>query len=173
MGPVEEAIFFEIRDQSEYYTWRAGWVEFDSGAGVIGMRGETALLVTIPAHTITGFEITMREEISILSHIALGALLADSNTGYGCLLSLILAPAAAIDRIITKRTHFPVIRLTQSMGAGLEQESMIWIRSRRRGRRGREQTRELANRLAGMLRESDYGGTMPDLSNDELWFDAG
>jgi hypothetical protein len=175
MGPKGEAIFFEVRDKTGYYTWRAGRAECDPGEGVItvyDVQGKSPVL-TVPISQIAGFEITMREGISLLTHIAFGLLLADSDSGYGCLLSLILAPVAAIERLVTKRTRFPVIQLTQSAGDPAEQEWGLWIRSRMRGHHGRVKTREFANHLADVLRESGYSGRMPDLSGDELWFRTG
>jgi hypothetical protein len=167
-------ILFEAEGETEYYTWRTGRAECDPGMGVItvcGVPGETPL-ITIPIDEVIGIEIIQRENISILLHIAFGALLADWNTGLGCLLSLILSPVAIVDRIVAKRTQFPAIKLTQSAGSSPERGWTLTIRSKRRGRRGREETRELANHLADVLRESGYSGLMPDLSAHELWFGA-
>lgn len=162
----------EAEDEERYYTWRPARAELDPVARTITLRGVYGgtPTITIPISEITGFEIVKREGISTLSSVALGLLLADSNTGFGCLLSILLAPVAIVDRIISRRTRFPIIRLTQSGGAGSGQGWVIYMRSKKRGHRGREETREFARHIADLLHKYGYSGSMPDLSIDELWF---
>jgi hypothetical protein len=171
---TDKPILFEAKDETNYYTWRIGYVEWESETGTLTITTVQRhnLAISLEADEVTGFEIVQREGISTLPHVALGALLADWNTGLGCLLSLILAPIALVDWIAAKRTRFPVIRLVQSNGDGAEQGWTLDLRSRKRGRRGREETRALANRLADVLHNTGYGGSMPDFSSDALWFNT-
>jgi hypothetical protein len=164
---TEKPILFEAEDETRCYTWRLARAELDPVAGAIticGARGKTPT-ITIHIREITGFEIVPREEISTLPHLALGMLLADSDTGLGCLLSVILAPIAIIQAITSRRARVPVIKLTQSAGDGPGQGWVIHLRSRRRGSRGRVETRELAHRIADLLPRHGYSGSMPDLTD--------
>jgi hypothetical protein len=171
---TDKPILFEAKDETNYYTWRTGYAEWESETGALTITAvqHHDLVISLRADEVTGFEIVQREGISTLPYVALGALLADWNTGLGCLLSLILAPFALADWIAAKRTKFPAIRLVQSNGNGAEQGWTLDLRSRKRGRHGREETRALANQLADVLHNTGYGGSMPDLSSDALWFNT-
>lgn len=168
MDMSSKLVLVEVKDEAIYHKWRlahATW-EPESRALTVSAEPGGEELITLPVDEIARFEAVLRKGISTLPSIALGALLADSNTGLGCWLSLILAPIAAIDRAVASRTRVPVVRLTQ---AAADNPRTLWMRSRRRGRRGREETRDLANWLADALREAGYSGSMPNLSNDDLW----
>ena len=168
MSLQDEQVLFEAEDETRFYRWQPGHIELDPATGVLTIHGHprNKLVITIPVSEIASCTIVEREDISTLGRTLFFWVIYDETGAIGCPLALLLGPVAILDAMAAKRARFPVIRLVEATSDDLHRGWTIHLRSRRRRRRGRVATQEMAQRVAKFLGQSGYGALMPDLMNE-------
>ena len=156
MDTWQDKILFEYEDATEYYTWQPGVVALACDAGAIEVSGEGGghFSRMLPACEIRRYDMVVRKDINFSKYFE-GVWYGDSS---GCL--FLVLPIMAIDALIARRTKFPVLKL--SWGSPQNEEA-IYLRSRYRGRRGKEATDTLAQRVMDFLDENGFDGPDPKI----------
>ena len=164
MSSPGEQVLFEAEDETRLYRWQPGYLELDSAANVLTIHGHprSKLSITVPVGEIASCEIVEREDISTLGRTLFFWVIYDETGAIGCPLAFLLGPVAILDAIAAKKARFPVIKLTQATSGDSKGGWAIHLRSRKRRRRGRAATREMAHRVIAFLDQGGYSGPLPD-----------
>jgi hypothetical protein len=162
----EEEVLFKYEDETRYFDWRRAqaWLEPETGEVVVRAVGGHPFTVSMPVVEVSACEIELEGERSLLGSIMMTGLDHTYGGEVGCWTALLFSPIGIIDYFRNRGVQIPVLKLTQSLPdeSGQMQEVVLRLRSKRRGRRGQEETRALADRVGAYLREHGYDGLLPD-----------
>ncbi len=151
MAQDRERVFVEREsEKGKRLNWHAAWLRLDQMTGVIALQSMGVAkkwAVTFQVAQLEAFEILRVSDVRTLTAMYGGGL-----AGW------------AMAAIMSRWAKVPVIKLSQqSAEAGGR-----WAHIRMPGMRPKK-TRDLANRIADLLRQHGYSGMMPNLADEELW----
>ncbi len=150
--PKQTVFFQRENDKGIVQGWGSANMQIDPMAGQVQFTPRGLLggkwTVTLRPELVTAFQVVMISDVSSLAMMYGGGLL-----GY--------LMAAFMSRWV----KMPALRFEQESAPMGERQMTI----RGVGLQPRKKTREIANQIAGMLRERGAKVLMPDLSDDTAW----
>jgi Flp pilus assembly protein TadD len=159
---VEEQVLFEAEYETGSYPWQLSRVEMDPVADAITIHGLPDGTPTIPIHLseIARCEIVTRPDVRRgLANMWVSGAPERADGGDALLIVL----TEIVDRIIAGSSKVPVLKLTHAGGSDSNPGLLeIHLRSMKRGRRGRDETLDMAHRIVAFLRLGGYRGTIPE-----------